>query len=170
MLGFSRPMAVSDSVIIDATSDELYDAVSDPRNMGRWSPENLGAEVDHPGWPAFVGMSFTGANKRGLVRWRTRCEVTDAERGRRFAFRVHRYGYLVPPVLPVRVASWTYDFEPVDGGTKVTETWTDDRVRWPDLVADQFDRVATGGLRFRDFQLKNIRRTLANLKSDFESR
>jgi hypothetical protein len=163
-------MTVSDSVVIAASADDLYDAISDVAQMGRWSPENLGAVVDEPRQEAYVGMSFVGHNKRGPFQWRTRCDVTTADRGREFAFRVNRYGFVIPPVLPVRVASWAYRFEPVEGGTRVTETWTDDRTRWPDTFADQFDRFATKGKPFREFQLKNIRKTLANLKADFETR
>ena len=55
------------------------------------------------------------------------------------------------------------------GGTLVTETWSDRR-RWPDLVAARFDPLATGGRQFADFQRRNIGRTLARLKDDFESR
>jgi len=166
-----RPMTVSDSIIIAAAPGDLYDAVSDVRQMGRWSPENMGAVVlGPPTTEAYVGMRFIGDNTRGPMSWRTKCEVTDADPGRRFAFRVYRYGYLIPPVLPIDVASWAYDFESLgEDNTRVTETWQDDRALWPDVVADTFDRFATGGRTFREFQLKNIRRTLANLKKEFDA-
>jgi len=88
--------------------------------------------------------------------------------GRRFAFDVRKIGARTP-IVRVRIATWAYDFEPVDGGTQVTETWTDGRARWPDWVAGMFDRTVTGGKRFADFQRRNIRRTLAEMKADFES-
>ena len=53
-------------------------------------------------------------------------------------------------------------------GTRVTETWTDDRP-WPDVVARTFDAVVTGGQTFARFQEKNIRRTLARLRSELET-
>ncbi|NEE48629.1 SRPBCC family protein, partial [Streptomyces sp. SID8455] len=58
--------------------------------------------------------------------------------------------------------------EAVDGGTRVTETWTDDRRSWPDFVANAFDRVATGGKTFAQFQRGNIRTTLKRLKAAVE--
>lgn len=164
----ARLMTVSDSVLIAADAQSLYDEVSDPTRMGEWSPENRGADVDTPG-PAHVGMTFVGHNKRGRIRWQTRCTVTAAEPARRFAFDVHQIGVKVP-VISLSIASWEYRFEPAEGGTLVTEVWTDGRRRWPDLVANRVDRVATGGRTFAEFQRRNIAKTLARLKQDFESR
>ena len=63
---------------------------------------------------------------------------------------------------------WEYTFEPLDEGTRVTETWTDLRTSWPDWAAAIFDKTATGGRLFSDFQRRNIKRTLAAMKTDFE--
>ena len=165
----SRPMTVSDSVLIAADAQSLYDEVSDPTRMGAWSPENRGADLAEPGRPAYVGMTFVGHNRRGWFEWQTRCTVTAADPGRRFAFDVHQIGVKVP-ILPISIASWEYRFEPSEGGTLVTEVWTDGRTRWPDFVTKQVDKVATGGRTFAEFQKRNIAKTLARLKQDFESR
>lgn len=165
----SRTKSVQDSVVVEGISPEdVYDEISDVTQMGRWSPENLGADVSAARESAYVGMVFVGANKRGGIRWRTRCTVTAADRGERFAFRVHGYS-LRGPLLPVKVASWEYRFEAVEGGTRVTEIWTDDRRGWPDALAARFDRAATGGKLFSEFQQRNIQRTLAKVKSELES-
>src|SRR5436190_19117327 len=141
----TREMTVAGSIWIDVTPEAAYDAVSDVTQMGRWSPENLGARIarlDADARAAYVGMHFVGSNKRGPARWQTRCTVTAAERGRRFAFDVDRYG-IAPLLLPVSVATWEYAFEPRDGGTLVTETWRDGRTRWPDVSVRLFDPLAT---------------------------
>ena len=65
------------------------------------------------------------------------------------------------------IATWRYEFEHVSGGTKVTETWTDDRRNWPDALAFVFDKIVTGGSTFPEFQRRNIRRTLGNLQRRF---
>jgi hypothetical protein len=171
----SRTFTVARSIVVAAAPSAVYEQVSRPARMGRWSPENLGATV--PGGedePARVGLVFEGHNKRGAFRWTTRCTVTEAEPGRGFAFRVHAIG-LRNPRLKAPIATWRYRFEEVTDGrggngpaTKVTETWTDDRRSWPDLVANAFDRIATGGRTFAVFQARNIDRTLHNLKRDFE--
>jgi len=166
----TREMTVAGSIWIDVTPEAAYDAVSDVTQMGRWSPENLGARIarlDADAKAAYVGMHFVGSNKRGPARWQTRCTVTAAERGRRFAFDVDRYG-LAPVLLPVSVASWAYDFEAEDGGTLVTETWRDGRALWPDFTVRVFDPFATGRASFAEFQRGNIGRTLKNLKRELE--
>ncbi len=51
----------------------------------------------------------------------------------------------------------------------MTETWTDDRRRWPDGLARVFDTVVTRGQTFADFQRGNIRSTLGRPKAVLES-
>lgn len=164
----TRTFTVSRSILVEASPQSVYEQVSRPALMGRWSPENLGATVPGGEGPAHVGLVFEGHNKRGPFRWTTRCTVTKAEPGRRFAFRVHAIG-LKRPRLSAPIATWEYRFEDSDGATKVTETWTDDRRSWPTFVAHSFDRLATGGRTFAVFQVGNIDRTLKNLKREFET-
>jgi len=163
-----REFEVSGSIVIAVDPATAYDAVSDVRQMGRWSPENRGAVVKGGFERAYVGMRFVGDNKRGPMRWQTECVVTDAEAGRRFAFDVRRYGF-GRFMVPVRIASWAYDFERIDGGTRVTETWSDGRTGWPDFTTRVFDPIATRKPSFAEFQKGNIRRTLANLKTELEA-
>lgn len=164
-----RTTTVSDSIVIAASPPELYARISDPTSMGSFSPENCGAVVEGTAGVVGVGTTFVGSNRRGRARWVTRCTVTAADPGARFAFRVHQIGVRRPRVTG-RIASWEYRFEPApEGGTRVTETWTDDR-RWPDGLAAVFDKFATGGSLFADFQRRNIARTLATLKTVVETR
>ena len=161
-------MQVSASVVIAADTQTIYDQVADPAQMPRWSPENTGAPTATSGRPLLVGEVFHGSNRRGRARWHTECVVTAADSGRRFAFDVRKIGAR-HPFVPAQIASWEYVFEPVEGGTLVTETWRDHRRGWPDWAAAAFDKVATGGRLFADFQRRNIARTLAAMKADFES-
>lgn len=161
----SRERTVTDSVVVAADPRELYDAISDPTRMGSWSPENRGAVVSEPRDGAYVGMVFEGRNKRGRARWVTRCTVTVAKPSSAFEFRVHAIG-VKSPRLKGANATWRYDFEPVDGGTRVTETWTDDRP-WPDALAFVFDKIVTGGKTFPEFQRRNIGKTLDNLRKRY---
>lgn len=161
-------MSVQDTVTIDGVSPQLvFEAVSDPSRMGRWSPENTGAVIETAGGPAPVGTSFVGANSRFGAKWHTRCVVTASDPGERFAFDVKAIG-LRKPGLKARIATWEYRLEQVPGGTKVTEVWTDGRSGWPALAAKGFDTVVTRGSTFADWQRGNIARTLANLKKDLE--
>lgn len=160
-------MTVSDFVDVAATPEAIWAALADPAQMPRWSPENTGAPVG-AGRPLAVGDVFHGTNKRGGARWVTSCTVTASDPGRAFAFSVTAIG-VKNPRMRGKIASWAYTLEPVGSGSRVTETWTDLRTGWPDWAAAAFDKVATRGSLFSDFQRRNIARTLANLKSDFES-
>jgi hypothetical protein len=164
----SRTMTVQDSIVVQADPMTIFRLVADPSQMPRWSPENTAAEVPEPGSPASVGTAFVGSNKRGFARWQTRCRVTESDPGERFAFDVFQIGPRTP-LIRVRIASWAYEFEAVEGGTRVTESWTDGRRHWPDAVANRFDKLVTGGRTFAEFQRRNIAKTLANLKADLES-
>ncbi|MFE1441397.1 SRPBCC family protein [Streptomyces sp. NPDC058739] len=163
----ARVFSVSDSIVIDVAPAVAYRAVSRPSDMGRWSPENLGTAPGTAQGPVAAGETFVGRNRRGKFRWVTRCTVTAAVPERTFAFRVHEIG-LTRPRLRAPIATWEYRFEPAGDGTRVTETWTDDRRRWPTFAANLFDRIATAGSTFADFQTRNIARTLRNLKRELE--
>ncbi len=59
-----------------------------------------------------MGARFKGSNRLGSLTWSTKPTVTAAERGRLFAFEV-----------PGRAkTTWTYRFDPVPGGVRVTES------------------------------------------------
>ena len=163
-----RTLTVQDSIVVDADPVTIYRLVADPSQMPRWSPENTAGDVSEPGSPATVGTVFVGSNQRGRARWKTRCRVTASDLGERFTFDVFQFG-VGTPFVTVRIATWDYAFEAVDGGTKVTESWTDGRSHWPDAVANFFDKFATGGRTFAEFQRRNIAKTLANMKADLES-
>lgn len=167
----ARIMTVSDTVDIEADAGVLYSLISDPTRMGNWSPENRGAKVLNPAQDgaAFVGMTFEGRNKRGRATWVTRCTVTAADPGRRFAFTAHTIG-VKKPRLRGSNASWEYQFESIGSGkTKVTETWSDDRTSWPGPLVAVFDRIVTSGRTFPEFQRINIRKTLDALKRATEA-
>ncbi len=153
-------MRVSDSIVVAATPDDVYALVSAPDQYHRWSPENTGA--DRSGSLA-VGDRFIGTNRRFGFGWITESVVIAAEPGVRFAFRVERWG-IQRRTIRVRVATWEYALSAADeNGTEVTETWSDDR-RMPEWFVKVFDRLATRGQMFHEFQTENIRRSLARLR------
>lgn len=102
----------SDSIVIDASPDQVYDLVADVSNMGEWSPVCAECWYDEGAGPE-VGAWFTGRNELPDRVWETRSKVVAAERGREFAWIVGE----------AEVVRWGYTFEPVDGGTRLTESW-----------------------------------------------
>ena len=101
----------SDSVVVDASPEALYDLVSDVTRTGEWSPICTACWWDD-GASAEVGAWFTGRNEVPGRTWETRSQVVVADRGREFAFLVG--GSLV---------RWGYTVEAVEGGTRLTESW-----------------------------------------------
>jgi uncharacterized protein YndB with AHSA1/START domain len=106
---------------IAAPAALVWAMVSDVTRMGEWSPETKVVEWIKDATGPAVGAKFRGTNSNGKKTWSTDATVVDADPGKRFAFNVD--------VGPVKVALWSYDFEPTDGGCTVTETWTDRRNR-----------------------------------------
>jgi uncharacterized protein YndB with AHSA1/START domain len=104
------------SLRIAASPERLYELVSEVTNMGRWSPETRRARwVDGSSAPV-VGAKFKGSNRWRWVRWRTTVLVLEAVPGREFTFCTVFRGN--------RATRWSYRFQPVPGGTLVTETRT----------------------------------------------
>jgi hypothetical protein len=128
------PLEVSVSRVIGAPAETVYDLVSDVTAMGDYSPENTGA--------VWLGGA-TGPRSAPASRAPTgsvRCDgrpsppITAADRGRLFAFEV-----------PGRArATWTYHFEPVPGGVRVTESMRQERA---DPAADPIAPATSGGDR-----------------------
>jgi hypothetical protein len=99
------------SIVIERNPDQVFDMVADVTRMGDWSPVCKACWWDEGDGPR-VGAMFTGRNELPERTWETRSEVVAAEPGREFAWVVTATG-----------TRWGYTFEPVEGGTKVTESW-----------------------------------------------
>jgi uncharacterized protein YndB with AHSA1/START domain len=106
---------------IAAPAKNVWALISDITRMGEWSPENDGGRWLKSATEARPGAKFRGVNRRGKRKWSTLATVTDAEPGRSFSFRVTAQG--------LKVADWSYSFEPTARGCRVTESWTDRRGR-----------------------------------------
>jgi hypothetical protein len=104
-------LAHSGSIVVRSSPEALYDLVSDVTRTGEWSPVCTACWWDE-GQSAQVGAWFTGHNEVPGRTWETRSQVAVADRGREFAFLVG--GSLV---------RWGFTFEPVEDGTRVTESW-----------------------------------------------
>ncbi len=145
-------------MVIAASAEDLYDRVADVGKMGEYSPEATGA-LRAPSVLS-AGDRFIGTNRRGVIRWPTVCTVLEARRGEAFAFNVD--------VGPVAVSKWSYAFEPVEGGTRVMETWEDRRAGVLGAAVKAVGKVIIPGDRSRHNRL-SILTTLRALKQAAES-
>lgn len=137
---------------IAAPAEHVWGLVSDITRMGEWSPEATGGTwLKGASGPA-VGARFKGTNEAGGKKWSTTCEVTECEPGERFTFRVTGG--------PFKVATWSYGFEPTGSGTRVTESWTDER---HPVMAKLFGRITGVHDRLTHNQA-NMAQTLESLE------
>jgi hypothetical protein len=112
----------SQQIVMGADPERIYDLVSDLPRMGEWSPECQRVEWADGSTTAAQGARFTGHNRGGpfrLMRWSRHGRVLAADPGREFAFVTEEGGR--------ESTVWRYRFEPVPGGTRVTESY---EVRW----------------------------------------
>lgn len=145
---------VSVSETIQAPPELVWDLVADVTRMGEWSPETVRCRwLDGAPGPA-VGARFAGTNEYDRKRWRTTCRVTEAERGRVFAFEVT--GAKVVPV-----ACWRYQLRPAGDGCTVTESW-EDRRSWPVRLYGRLHLgIADRGEHNRETMAETLRRLKA---------
>jgi uncharacterized protein YndB with AHSA1/START domain len=104
------------SIDIAASPEAAYALVSDINRMGEWSPECRACSWTKGATGPAVGARFKARNqgKRG-PSWRNSPVVTAAEPGREFAFNRKGPG--------IGSYTWTYRFETIEGGTRVTESY-----------------------------------------------
>jgi hypothetical protein len=167
----SRTLSQTDQITIGVPIDTVFARVSDVTAMGQWSPENTGATIlgEIDGIPC-VGMVFDGHNKRGRLKWTTRCEVTSAQQNASFAFKVRairfrrRHPFIKMPIP----TEWSYSFRALDEkSTVVSETWTVGP--GPALFLRIATRYAADGITPAEMQRRNLRITLQNLKIRLEA-
>jgi uncharacterized protein YndB with AHSA1/START domain len=147
----------SRDITIEASPERIYALVADLPRMGEWSPECRRVEWLEGSDRPVAGARFVGHNEGGpkaLLKWSRRGRVLAAEPGSQFAFVTEEGGK--------ESTEWRYRFEPIDGGTRVTESY---KVHWIPAWARIVD-VPTN--RHRELQ-QAMAHTLEQLKKVAES-
>jgi uncharacterized protein YndB with AHSA1/START domain len=103
------PAPISASVNVAAAPGAVWAVVSDVARMPEWSPELRRLYVLGGAKQPRVGMTLLGINRRGFVAWPTTSKVTRFEPGRAVAWKTRESG-----------ATWTYELEPTETGTRLT--------------------------------------------------
>lgn len=143
-------MATGQATIqIDRPANDVFAYAADPATMPRWQGEVLEAEPLSEG-PLRVGSRVRGVGSFLGRRIETTIEITAFEPGRRFTF--------TSVAGPVKSTN-SFTFEPVDRGTKVTETVESELAGLFGLADPLLGRVLS-----RQFQTN-----LANLKDLVEA-
>lgn len=104
-------LAISQTIVIRAPAELLYDMVADVTRIGEFSPVCMSCWWDEGEGPR-VGAWFTGRNETADRIWDTRSQVVAATPAHEFAF-----------VVGGAFVRWGYTFTPTRQGTEVTESW-----------------------------------------------
>jgi hypothetical protein len=142
---------------VRAGADQVWAMVSDITRMGEWSPESVGGKWVGGATGPETGARFRGDNRHGSKSWSTAAKVVEAAPGTVFAFDVTAAGF--------KVANWRYTFEPIEGGCRVTETWTDQRGR----VAKALGKPVSGVAERAAHNRAGMEATLERLAAAAES-
>jgi Polyketide cyclase / dehydrase and lipid transport len=143
-------------VAIAADPQTVYAMITDLSVMTELAEETAVMRWQK-GTAAAPGAVFKGTNRNGRRRWTTKCQVTDAESGKRFAFDVSHTG--------VPISRWQYEIAAADGGCTVTESTWDRRPWWYKTPAG----LVTGVLNRAGANSENIQATLQRLKARAEA-
>jgi hypothetical protein len=150
---------ITASIEIGADPASVYGLVADIPAMGRRSPECrrcVWVTGDH----AATGARFKGVNRQGLLRWSTICAVEVAD-GRELVFTVVQGA-------AGRRTRWRYGFEPISGGTRVTESCEPVSFKRSSVLSVVLNVLRGGGDRVEQVR-RGMQETLANLKREAEA-
>jgi hypothetical protein len=148
----------SDSILIAAAPDALYDLVSDVTRTGEWSPVCRACWWDDERVGAQVGSWFTGRNETPTRTYETRSHIVVADRGREFAW-----------VVGDSYVRWGFTMAAAGDRTRLSESW-EFRPEGLAMFADNFGERAGAEIENRTAAAHaGIPATLAAIKRIAES-
>jgi len=140
---------ISCSLVVPASADEIFDLLADPRQHHTFDgSDTVRAARAHGPSRLTLGDRF-GMDMRMGVPYRITNEVVEFEENRRIAWR--HFGHHI----------WRYELEPVEGGTRVTESFEWGTARFP---AKCYEIVG-----YPEKHAVNIERTLQRLADHFRN-
>lgn len=140
---------------IDAAPEHVYALVSDLSRMGEYSPECYRVEWLDGSTDPVVGARFRGDNRSGPFKWSRVSEILVADPAREFTFQTVATRRFRDSTV------WRYTFEPADGGTLVTESYS---LRFASFAIRLFERLSGRPERMP----ANMQQTLERIKAAAE--
>lgn len=129
--------------VTPAPAPAVWEILSDVTRVGEWSHECRAARLLGSARAPAPGVRFRGRNRSGVFRWSRSCVFTVVDPPRTLAWRT---GGLWGKVDSTE---WRLDLEPVDGGTRIVQTYRVlrvapglDRVYWLLIKAHRDRRAA----------------------------
>ncbi|MEE8603460.1 SRPBCC family protein [Euzebya tangerina] len=113
MVRFSDGPTTEVSRVIAAEPADIWPLVTDVLLPVQGSPELQHVEWEDPHTRIAPEAVFIGHNARGDARWQTRCVVTHCDPEGAYSYTAW--------AGDEAVATWTFELEPTDRGTRVTQ-------------------------------------------------
>jgi hypothetical protein len=104
-------------VVTAAAPDSVWQVVSDISRTGEWSHECAGGEWLAGATSAAPGARFRARNRHGRMAWQRVNEVVVADAPRQLSWQT------VSSRLYPDSTRWTVDLEPVEGGTRIVQSF-----------------------------------------------
>jgi len=119
-------MTTSDDVetverVISAPPEKIFDLLADPKRHHDIDGSGTVHEVKEGDQRLTLNSTFTIAMKQGIFSYSVVNKVVEFDENRRIAWRPQAHAKILSKLGGGRV--WRYELEPVDGGTRVRESW-----------------------------------------------
>ena len=131
-------------VVVAAPIHAVWELVADVTRTGEWSHECHSARWLGDAAGATPGARFRGRNRAGWARWGRTCEIVTAHSPYELAWRT------VPTPLYPDSTKWLLELEPVEDGTRITQSFQVLRAPW---LLDRFYALLIPAHRDRDARL-----------------
>lgn len=143
-------LRVSSERVVPVSPERIFALLADPRRHRE--VDGSGTVRDPVRAPERLSLGAVfGMDMRAGGRYRMRNTVVEFEEGRRIAWQPRPANGLAAKAIGGRI--WRYELEPVEGGTRVRETWDISQERIPPLL-----------LPLRPLTKLSMDRTLARLE------
>jgi hypothetical protein len=124
-------LSVSVEKVVHATPEAIFDLLADPRRHSELDGSGtVQGVVDGPerlSAGAVFGMDMKMGGRYQMIN-----TVVEFEENRRIAWQPRPTIGFLKPFVGGRI--WRYELEPVEGGTRVRETWDISKERIPPMV------------------------------------
>lgn len=142
------------TIDIDAPVDKVWGLISDLSRMPQWSPQCRFMKTLGPLRP---GTRTVNLNRRNFMFWPTTSRITEVIEGQKLAFRVDANNTI-----------WSYELEPTETGTRVTESRHAEN--GTTAVSNALVNALFGGVpSFEDELVDGMNASLARIKAAAEN-
>jgi uncharacterized protein YndB with AHSA1/START domain len=107
--------------VISAPPEKIFDLLADPARHHDIDGSGTVHDVKDGTQRLALDSTFTISMKQGIISYSVVNKVVEFEENRRIAWQPRARGKILSKLGGGRI--WRYELEPIDGGTRVRESW-----------------------------------------------